>query len=65
MADCSCGEFDATPESRTWLPENVGSGKSGIPWARMHWAHVSQACCWVAESCWPVEFHGDGSDLHA
>ena len=65
IADCSCGELDWTPASCTSLPENVGSGKFGTPWARRQWAQVNHACCWAAESCWPVEFHGDGKSLHA
>ena len=65
IADCSCGELDPTPESWTSLPENVGSGKFGTPWARMHLAQFNHACCWAGESCWPVEFHGDGRALHA
>jgi len=65
IADCSCGVFDPTPESCTSLPENVGSGKAGTPWVRMHWAQLNHACCWAGVSSWPVEFHGDGNDLHA
>ena len=65
IADSSCDEFDPTPESRTSLPENVGSGKAGTPWMRMHCAQFNHACCWAGESSWPVEFHGDGNALHA
>jgi hypothetical protein len=65
MADCSCGEFDPTPESCTSLPEKVGSGKFGTPWERMHAAQFNHDCCWAAVSCRPVEFHGDGRPLHA
>ncbi len=65
IADCSCDELDPTPESCTSVPENDGSGKFGTPWARMHWAQFNHACCWEGVSCWPVEFHGDGRDLHA
>jgi hypothetical protein len=36
IADRSCDEFDLTPESRTSRPENIGSGKDGTPWERMH-----------------------------
>ena len=64
IADCIWGEFDPTPESCTWLPENVGSGKVGRPWARMHAAQVNHACCWAGESCRPVDSHGDGRALH-
>ena len=65
IADCSCGELDPPPETWTSLPEKVGSAKSGTPWARMHLAQFSHACCWAGESCWPVAHHGDVSDLHA
>ncbi len=65
IADWISVEFGARPESCTSLPENVGSGKSGTPWALMHLAQFNHACCWADESSWPVEFHGDGKDLQA
>jgi CheY-like chemotaxis protein len=52
IADCNCGDLDApAPEIWTARPEKVGSGKFGTPWARMHWAQLSHACCWLGESC--------------
>ena len=48
-----------------FLARDVGSGKAGTPWVRMHWAQFNHACCWAGVSSWPVEFHGDGKALHA
>ena len=66
IADCNCGDLEPpAPEIWTAPPEKVGSGKFGIPWARMHLAQLNHACCWVGESCLAVDCHGEGRALHA
>jgi hypothetical protein len=67
IADCTCGEPPTPPPGVmcTWLPEKVGSAKSGTPWARMHLAQSSHCCCCAGESCWPPVHHWGASDLHA